>query len=72
MDGETIAVMYFLNRSNYTVDCPWLVKVQSVILGGHLLYAASLGDLGLLTVERRWVDVVRQLPPALMRDKYGT
>ncbi len=53
-------------------DGPHYPRYQSIVLGGNLLYAASLGDSGLLTVERRWVDVVRQLPPALMRDKYGT
>ena len=37
-----------------------------------LLYAAVTGHATLLTIERKWVDVVEQLPEPIVRPKYGT
>jgi U3 small nucleolar RNA-associated protein 4 len=37
-----------------------------------LLHAAVTGPSTLLTIERRWVDVVEQLPEPIVRPKYGT
>ena len=37
-----------------------------------LLHAAVTAPSTLLTIERRWVDVVEQLPEPIVRPKYGT
>jgi len=37
-----------------------------------LLYAAVTAPATLLTIERKWVDVVEQLPEPIVRPKYGT
>ena len=45
----------------------------SVVTRLHpLLHAAVTGPSALLTIERRWVDVVEQLPEPIVRPKYGT
>ncbi len=77
-DNDFIAVMR-LSRENSMVllgtkrtQKDFYPRFQNILFDGKLLYATPLAGGGLLSVERRWQEVIKRFPPTLMRDKYGT
>ena len=48
------------------------VPTKNIFDYRELLYAASLDSGDLLVVEKPWTDVMKMLPAAMIRDKYGT